>query len=81
MTDRPEPSPAPRKGSIVDLLRPYWPWIVGLVVLTIGANSLNLVGPRIIAAAIDAIFSRVGRITPSTSSRRAGSFFMVSADS
>lgn len=44
-----------RKGSIVDLLLPYWPWVALLVGLTIAANSLNLVGPRIVSAAIDGI--------------------------
>lgn len=80
MTDRPEPSPAPRKGSIVDLLRPYWPWIAGLVLLTIGANSLNLVGPRIIAAAIDGIGSSdlsLSRVVIEFSALAAGIFVLA----
>ncbi|AKR55061.1 ABC transporter ATP-binding protein [Devosia sp. H5989] len=80
MTDRPEPSPAPRKGSIVDLLRPYWPWIAGLVLLTIGANSLNLVGPRIIAAAIDGIGSSnlsLSRVAIEFSALAAGIFVLA----
>lgn len=46
-----------RGGSkgLTSLLRPYWPWIAAVVVLTIITNSLNLYGPRIIAAAIDGI--------------------------
>jgi len=80
MTDRPEPSPAPRKGSIVDLLRPYWPWIAGLVLLTIGANGLNLVGPRIIAAAIDGIGSSdlsLSRVVIEFSALAAGIFVLA----
>jgi ATP-binding cassette subfamily B protein len=55
MAEQGEPRRQRRQGSIVDLLRPYWQWIAALVALTIAANALNLVAPRIIAAAIDGI--------------------------
>lgn len=43
------------KGNVFALLADYWPWIALLVVLTILANSLNLVVPRIISDAVDEI--------------------------
>lgn len=43
------------KGNVFALLADYWPWIALLVVLTILANSLNLVVPRIISHAVDEI--------------------------
>jgi ATP-binding cassette subfamily B protein len=55
MTDRVAEPEAHPKGSVFTLLGAYWPWIALLVLLTIFANSLNLVVPRIIAAAIDGI--------------------------
>lgn len=45
---------APR-GGILSLLRPYWLWIALLVILTIAANSFNLVIPQLVSAAIDSI--------------------------
>lgn len=42
--------PEPR---LANLLRPYWHWIVGLVVLTLVGNGLNLIVPKLIAWAID----------------------------
>ena len=47
----------PKSGGLIGLLRPYWPWILLLVLLTIASNSLNLVGPKIISGAIDGIGS------------------------
>ena len=44
----------PAKSSLIDLLRPYWVWVLWLTVLTILANGLNLVVPQITAHAIDA---------------------------
>lgn len=41
------------KARLSDLLKPYWRWIGGLVLLTILANALNLVIPKLIASAID----------------------------
>jgi len=55
MTDRSNAAPARKSGGLFGLLRPYWPWIGLLVVLTIISNSLNLIGPQIIAGAIDGI--------------------------
>src|SRR5215813_8346242 len=43
----------PLGPSLVALLKPYRPLIVVLVVMTIAANSLNLIVPRVIANAID----------------------------
>lgn len=54
MTDTTRQS-APPTASLLDLLRGYWLWIGLLIVFTIAANSLNLVGPRLISAAIDGI--------------------------
>jgi ATP-binding cassette subfamily B protein len=46
---------APAAGSgLLGLLRPYAAPIAGLIALTIAANGLNLLVPRIIAQAIDA---------------------------
>ncbi|WDR06319.1 ABC transporter ATP-binding protein [Devosia rhodophyticola] len=43
----------PNSGKLFALLVPYWRWIALLVGLTIAGNSLNLVGPQLIARAID----------------------------
>lgn len=43
-----------KSSNLFSLLVPYWFWIGLLVVLTIAANALNLVGPQLIAHAIDA---------------------------
>src|SRR5215510_399503 len=43
----------PQGPSLFGLLKPYRPLIVVLVVMTIAANSLNLIVPRVIANAID----------------------------
>jgi ATP-binding cassette, subfamily B, bacterial len=46
--------PAPPAGpKLTDLLRPYARLIVAIVVLTIAANSLNLIVPKLMAKAID----------------------------
>ncbi|HTM76949.1 MAG TPA: ABC transporter transmembrane domain-containing protein, partial [Devosia sp.] len=45
----------PHSGGLLTLLLPYWPWIAGLVLLTIASNSLNLVGPQLIKHASDSI--------------------------
>jgi ATP-binding cassette subfamily B protein len=42
-----------KEASLFGLLRPYTWWIVGLAVLTISANALNLLVPKIISGAID----------------------------
>jgi ATP-binding cassette subfamily B protein len=47
----PKRPPAP---SLLSLLRPYAGWIATLVLLTVLANALNLIVPKLIAAAIDA---------------------------
>jgi ATP-binding cassette subfamily B protein len=47
---KPKMPPGPRLFS---LLRPYRHWIVGMVVLTILGNGLNLVVPKIMARTID----------------------------
>ena len=52
MTTRAAP-PKPSSASLIDLLRPYWTWIGGLIVLTMAANGLNLLVPKLIAGAID----------------------------
>lgn len=44
---------APPPSSLTGLLRPYWWLIVLLVLLTVGANALNLAVPEIMAKAID----------------------------
>ena len=43
----------PREGGLGELLAPYRRMILGLVVLTMAGNGLNLVIPRLIARAID----------------------------
>jgi ATP-binding cassette subfamily B protein len=43
----------PKEASLFILLRPYLWWIVGLALLTVGGNALNLAVPKIIANAID----------------------------
>ena len=43
-----------KSSNLFALLIPYWFWIGLLVVLTIAGNALNLVGPQLIAHAIDA---------------------------
>src|ERR1035437_4102440 len=40
-------------ASLLGLLKPYYLFIVGLVILTIVSNSLNLFVPKIISGAID----------------------------
>ena len=45
--------PAPREPSLRDALTPYRTAILGLVVLTIAGNVLNLVIPHLVAEAID----------------------------
>src|SRR5665213_2373133 len=41
-------------SSLIDLLKPYWGWILLLTLLTVLANGLNLIVPEITARAIDA---------------------------
>lgn len=51
-----EKRPAKASGSnLFALLADYWVWIAGLVGLTIASNALNLLGPQLIAGAIDGI--------------------------
>ena len=52
MTTRAAP-PKPSSASLIDLLRPYWLWIGVLIVLTMLANGLSLLVPKLIAGAID----------------------------
>ncbi len=47
------PARAARKPGIMSLLRPYRLWVIALVALTVLANGLNLVVPKLIATAID----------------------------
>jgi ATP-binding cassette subfamily B protein len=47
------PPAAPAGPKLTSLLKPYAPLITTIVVLTIAANSLNLIVPKIIARAID----------------------------
>ena len=47
---RPKMPPGP---SLFSLLRPYRHWIIGMVVLTVLGNGLNLVVPKIMARTID----------------------------
>ena len=54
MSDTTRQSARPN-SSLIDLLRGYWLWIGLLIAFTIAANSLNLVGPHMISAAIDGI--------------------------
>lgn len=44
----------PASPSLLALLRPYAGWVAALVVLTVLANGLNLIVPKLISAAIDA---------------------------
>lgn len=46
-------APAAPKSNLFSLLKPYKSWIIVLIVLTIVANALNLVVPKIIAKSID----------------------------
>ncbi|MEI6553478.1 MAG: ABC transporter transmembrane domain-containing protein, partial [bacterium] len=41
------------KPSLIGLLKPYYPYVAGLVILTVIANGLTLIVPKIIASAID----------------------------
>ncbi len=41
-------------SSLIDLLKPYWGWVVLLTILTVIANGLNLIVPQITSRAIDA---------------------------
>jgi ATP-binding cassette, subfamily B, bacterial len=49
----PKTPAGPAAPRLTGLLRPYAPLIVTIVVLTIAANSLNLIVPKLIARAID----------------------------
>ncbi|HEY2434688.1 MAG TPA: ABC transporter ATP-binding protein [Vicinamibacterales bacterium] len=44
----------PRPPKLTSLLTPYRPLVGGIVLLTVAANALNLLVPRLIARAIDA---------------------------
>ena len=47
-------SRAPARGpTLTSLLTPYRPFVAGIVCLTIAANALNLIVPKLIATAID----------------------------
>jgi ATP-binding cassette, subfamily B, bacterial len=48
-----KPTPGPAGPKLTALLGPYAPLIVTIVVLTIAANGLNLIVPKMIARAID----------------------------
>lgn len=54
MNDRAKPPRRPTGPSLLSLLRPYAGWITTLIGLTVIANALNLLVPRLIANAIDA---------------------------
>ncbi len=54
----PKPPARPAGPSLAALLKPYRPLIAAIVLLTIAANSLNLVVPKLIARAIDAFGAR-----------------------
>lgn len=54
MTDPAKPARPAKTPGLLSLLRPYWLWVVALIALTIVANGLNLLVPKIIATAIDA---------------------------
>ena len=54
----------PSGPSLFGLLKPYRGLVVGLVVMTIAGNGLNLIVPRVIANAID--FYGQQRIVPTT---------------
>lgn len=43
----------PARPSLIPLLKPYTPFIGTIIALTVGANALNLVVPRLIARAVD----------------------------
>jgi len=47
-------TPGPAGPKLTTLLKPYAPLIVTIVVLTIAANALNLIVPKMMARAIDA---------------------------
>jgi ABC-type multidrug transport system fused ATPase/permease subunit len=53
MADQQSARGARRPGKLLSLLVPYWPRIGLLIALTIASNALNLVGPQLIAHAID----------------------------
>ncbi len=46
-------APKNPSASLFSLLKPYRGWIILLLVLTVGANALNLAVPKIMAQAID----------------------------
>jgi ATP-binding cassette, subfamily B, bacterial len=74
MNERATPPKRPPRPSLLPLLRPYRGWIAALIGLTMLANGLNLVVPKLIANAIDAfdagVFSPVGLVSE---------FFLVAA--
>jgi ATP-binding cassette subfamily B protein len=43
----------PQQASLFELLRPYLWWIIGLALLTVGGNALNLTIPKILSSTID----------------------------
>ena len=48
-----KPPATPAEPKLTALLKPYAPLILTIVLLTIAANSLNLIVPKMIARAID----------------------------
>ena len=56
--------PFPKKPagpSLFSLLKPYRHWVVGMVVLTILGNSLNLMVPKIMALVIHHFSGRTAK--------------------
>jgi ATP-binding cassette subfamily B protein len=54
----------PAGQTLTPLLRPYAPLIITIVVLTVAANGLNLIVPKMIARAIDTF--TMSRLVPGT---------------
>ncbi|MCC6643642.1 ABC transporter ATP-binding protein [Candidatus Peregrinibacteria bacterium] len=50
-----KPGNKPPQVSVFAVLKPYAPWVVGLIVLAFLSNALNLVVPKLIADGIDSI--------------------------
>jgi len=59
MKKKPSPSDSPNVWpKLIALLRPYLGWIIGLIILAVLSNGLNLILPKIIASGVDAYTSQ-----------------------
>lgn len=59
----PPSSPPRQEYSLMHLLRPYWKYILVIIVFTLVSNGLNLVLPKLLSSAIDDFSTGVGNTT------------------